>query len=164
MNLAAIWNLPVIFALENNHFAVSTPIEESSRIPDLHKRAEGYGVMNDSVDGNDVLEVFDKTQKARALCLDGKGPVLLEFKTYRHGGHHVNDPGQYMPKDKLDYYMGRDPLLISRNYLGELGGVSEEEIAAIDTEVDRLMDDAILFAEQSPEPSVEAFLDEVANN
>ncbi len=164
LNLAAIWNLPVVFVLENNHYAVSSPIEEMTRIPDLHKRGDAYGVPSGPVDGNDVLAVYESTKQAVEMCRRGKGPVLIEAKTYRHGGHHVNDPGLYMPRERLEYYKARDPVRMARKYLVEQGGFTEEQILAIDQEIDRQMEEAIEFAKSSPNPSVEAFLEEVARS
>ncbi len=164
LNLAAIRNLPVVFVLENNHYAVSSPIEEMTRIPDLHKRGDAYGVPSGPVDGNDVLAVYESTKQAVEMCRRGKGPVLIEAKTYRHGGHHVNDPGLYMPRERLEYYKARDPVRMARKYLVEQGGFTEEQILAIDQEIDRQMEEAIEFAKSSPNPSVEAFLEEVARS
>ncbi len=164
LNLAAIWDLPVIFLLENNQYAVSSPIEEMSRIPDLYKRAEGYGVPAYQVDGNDVLAVYEKTKEAIEACRKGKGPVMIEAKTYRHGGHHVNDPGLYMPKDKLEYYKSKDPVDIGRKYLLEETKCTEQEAAVIEQQVQQAMEEAIEFAKNSPEPSVEKFLKEVEQN
>ena len=164
LNLAAIWDLPVIFLLENNQYAVSSPIEEMSRIPDLYKRAEGYGVPAYQVDGNDVLAVYENTQNAIETCRKGKGPVMIEAKTYRHGGHHVNDPGLYMPKDKLEYYKSKDPVDIGRKYLLEETKCTEQEAAVIEQQVQQAMEEAIEFAKNSPEPSVEKFLKEVEQN
>jgi len=164
LNLAAIWDLPVIFLLENNQYAVSSPIEEMSRIPDLYRRAEGYGVPAFPADGNDVLAVYEKTKEAIEACRKGKGPVMIEAKTYRHGGHHVNDPGLYMPKDRLEYYKSKDPVDIGRKYLLEETKCTEQEAAAIEQQVQQAMEDAIEFAKNSPEPSVEKFLEEVEQN
>jgi len=164
LNLAAIWDLPVIFLLENNQYAVSSPIEEMSRITDLYRRAEGYGVPAFPADGNDVLAVYEKTKEAIEACRKGKGPVMIEAKTYRHGGHHVNDPGLYMPKDRLEYYKSKDPVDIGRKYLLEETKCTEQEAAAIEQQVQQAMEDAIEFAKNSPEPSVEKFLEEVEQN
>ena len=164
LNLAAIWDLPVVFLLENNQYAVSSPIEEMSRIPDLYKRAEGYGVPAYLVDGNDVLAVYEKTKEAIEACRKGKGPVLIEAKTYRHGGHHVNDPGLYMPKDRLEYYKARDPVKFGRKCLMEQGKCSEQEVTAIEQQIRETMEQAIEFAKNSPAPSVEEFLKEVEQN
>ncbi|MHC4205666.1 MAG: thiamine pyrophosphate-dependent dehydrogenase E1 component subunit alpha [Planctomycetota bacterium] len=164
LNLAAIWDLPVIFVLENNQYAVSSPIEEMSRIPDLYNRAEGYGVESSMIDGNDVLAVFEETRKAVRTCCDGKGPVLIEAKTYRQSGHHVNDPGLYMPKDKLEYYKDHDPVKIAREYLINRSNCTEQDITDIENQADRAMSEAIEFAKSSPQPSVNSFLEEVINN
>ena len=161
MNLAAIWDLPVLLVLENNQFAVSTPIEETSRDPDLYKRGTGYGIEGFAVDGNDVLEVYERASEACDRCRHGKGPILMEAKTYRHSGHHINDPGQYMPADRLEYYKSRDPLLLGRRYLMEKGGTTESEVQEIEAAVAAEIEAAVGFAQESPEPSVAAFLQEV---
>jgi pyruvate dehydrogenase E1 component alpha subunit len=159
VNMAAIWNLPFIVVIENNQFAVSTPIEKSSRIAELYKRIQGFGIESWRVDGNDVREVYETGQKAIELCRQGKGPVSIEAVTYRHAGHHVNDPGTYMPKDKLDYYKNHDPVTIGRQYLVQAAG--EADARAIEDDVNKEIADAITFAEQSPEPDMNEFLKEV---
>lgn len=164
LNMAAIWDLPVVFVLENNHYAVSSPIEEMARIPDLYKRGEAYGVPSSAVDGNDVLAVYERMREAVEMCRKGKGPVLIEAKTYRHGGHHVNDPGLYMPAERLEYYQAKDPVGLGRKYLLEQGGVGEREVAAMERKIDGQMEEAIEFAKESPHPSVAEFLEEVAQS
>jgi TPP-dependent pyruvate/acetoin dehydrogenase alpha subunit len=161
LNMAAIWDLPAVFVLENNQYAVASPIEEMTRVTDLYRRGLAYGVPSSSVDGNDVLAVYERMQEAVATCRRGKGPVLIEAKTYRHGGHHVNDPGLYMPKERLEQYKNHDPVGIGRRYLLEQGQMSEEAVRAIEQEVDRQMEEAVAFASNSAFPSVEKFLEEV---
>lgn len=161
LNMAAIWDLPAVFVLENNQYAVSSPIEEMTRVPDLFKRGEAYGVSASLVDGNDVLAVFDAASQAVQACREGKGPVLLEARTYRHGGHHVNDPGLYMPQERLDHYKARDPVHLGRRYLVERGGLDEQSVLEIERQIDRRMEEAIEFARNSPQPSVDAFIEEV---
>lgn len=160
LNLGAIWDLPIIMIIENNHYAVSTPVEETSRSNDLYKRAEGYGVPSWPVDGNDVVAVYEKTMEAVKLIHEDRGPVVIEAKTFRHAGHHVNDPGAYMPKEKLDYYRSKDPVdVIGKNYM--LEKFSEAEIKNIEKSVDEEIEEAIEFAKRSPEPNVEEFIKEV---
>jgi TPP-dependent pyruvate/acetoin dehydrogenase alpha subunit len=161
LNMAAIWDLPAIFVLENNQYAVASSIEEMTRVTDLYQRGLAYGVPSSSVDGNDVLAVYERMQEAVETCRRGKGPVLIEAKTYRHGGHHVNDPGLYMPKERLEYYKARDPVGIGRRYLLEQGQLGEEAVLAIERQIDRQMEEAVEFASNSPHPSVEQFLQEV---
>jgi len=163
LNLAAIWNLNFILVVENNQYAVSTPIEQSTREPDLYKRGIGIGVESHQVDGNDPLAVWDMTQAAAETCRKGKGPVLIEAKTYRHMGHHVNDPGKYMPEDRLAYYKSRDPVDKARDTFMELGGAERSEIEAIETEVNKEFEDAVAFARESGEVTVEQFREFIEN-
>ncbi len=162
LNLAAIWNLPFILMVENNQFAVSTPIEESTREPDLYKRGPSIGVESHCVDGNDILAVYELTKKAVATCRNGKGPVLIEAKTFRHTGHHVNDPGTYMPKEKVEFYKAKDPVHAARALLSELAGMSEEQILLIENEIHAEFEEAVEFAKNSPELSLEKFKEFVA--
>jgi pyruvate dehydrogenase E1 component alpha subunit len=162
LNLAAAWNLPVLFVIENNQYAVSTPVHESSREPELYKRAAGCGVEGKRIDGNHVLEVYETAAECVRRCRAGQGPFVIEAVTYRHGGHHVNDPGAYMPEDKKDYYRKKDPCLRGRRFLMELGGANEGEVQTIEAEVERAMDEAAAFAQQSPETSVTEFLQQIS--
>jgi TPP-dependent pyruvate/acetoin dehydrogenase alpha subunit len=162
LNLAAAWDLPVIFAVENNQYAVSTRVQEACREPELYKRALGYGVEARRIDGNHVLEVYETAAEYVRRCREGKGPFVIEAMTYRQGGHHVNDPGTYMPEDQKEYYRKIDPCRRGRQFLMELGGASEDEVAAIEAEVERTMDDAVAFARESPEADVQEFLQEIS--
>ena len=98
LNLAAIWDLPVIFVLENNQYAVSTPIRDSARVDHLSERAAAYGMPGLTVDGNDAVAVYEAMPEPLRRARAGEGPTLIECMTYRHGGHHVNDPGLYLPQ------------------------------------------------------------------
>jgi len=157
LNLAATWSLPVIFFVENNQYAVSTPIEQATREPELYRRGAAFGVFAEQVDGNDVLAVYERVQTACEACRQRSGPVLLEAKTYRHGGHHVNDPGAYMPKDRLDYYRSIDPVERGRRTLRE-AGMPEDEILRLEAEADEAMQDAVEYAKASPEMTTAEFL------
>jgi pyruvate dehydrogenase E1 component alpha subunit len=161
LNLAAIWDLPVVFVLENNQYAVSTPIRYSARVEHLSQRAAAYGMPGVTVDGNDAAVVYGAMQEPIRRARAGQGPSLVECMTYRHGGHHVNDPGLYMPPDELQRWKAHDPLLVLRGRLARVG-VDEAAIAAVDQRVEQLMDEAVEFAAASPNPSVEEFLAEVA--
>lgn len=163
LNLAGIWNCPLILIVENNQYAVSTPIEDSTRETELWKRGESMGIPSYRLDGNDVLEMYEYTKDAVERCSRGEGPVYIEALTFRHGGHHCRDEGKYMPKDKVDYFTKHDPLLIAEKYLIDLGKASKKEIRAVEKEIDQEMKDAIQFAEDSPKPSVQIFLQEVGS-
>ena len=162
LNLAAAWNLPVLFVIENNQYAVSTPVEEATREPELFKRAAGYGVEGRRVDGNHVLEVYEAASQYVRRCRLGEGPFVLEALTYRHGGHHVNDPGTYMPEERKAYYREIDPCRRGREFLLEVGGASEADIQAIEREVEQAMEDAVAFAQECPETTVQEFLGQIA--
>lgn len=157
LNLAAIWNLNFILVIENNQYAVSTTIEESTRETELYKRGEALGVPSRRVDGNDPLAVYDAIEECARLCREGKGPFLIEAVTYRHTGHHVNDPGAYMPDEKKKYYAERDPVNRARQYLRDMTDMSEAQIAAIDAEIEQEFADAVAFAQASDEVTVEEF-------
>jgi TPP-dependent pyruvate/acetoin dehydrogenase alpha subunit len=162
LNLAAIWDLPVIFVLENNQYAVSTPIRDSARIENLSDRAAGYGMPGVTVDGNDPVLVHDAMQEPLRRARGGEGPSLIECMTFRHGGHHVNDPGTYLPADELERWKAHDPLIVLRERLAA-AGVDEAAIAEVDERVERLIEEAVEFATASASPSVEEFLIEVAS-
>ena len=157
LNLAAIWNLNFILVIENNGYAVSTTIEESTRDTDLYKRGLAIGVESHQVDGNNPLAVYELTLAAAKTCREGRGPVLIEAKTFRHMGHHVNDPGKYMPEEKLAYYKARDPVDRARADLVDMAGVSAELIAEIETEVAAEFADAVAFSQASGEITAAQF-------
>jgi acetoin:2,6-dichlorophenolindophenol oxidoreductase subunit alpha len=157
LNLAAIWDLAFILVIENNQYAVSTRIEESTRETDLYKRGLSIGVPSFQVDGNDPIAVYDLTREAAAMCRAGKGPVLVEARTFRHMGHHVNDPGKYMPEDKLAYYKARDPVDRARAALVEMVGVDAGEVGRIEAEIATEFEEAVAFSTASPEVTPEAF-------
>ena len=106
-----------------------------------------------------VFEVFEKTKIAVNKCKEGKGPYLIEAVTFRHGGHHVNDPGAYMPKEKLEYYMSKDPISNCKDYLIKQAGINADEIDDIENYVNKEVSDAIDFAKNSPEMKAEEFLE-----
>jgi pyruvate dehydrogenase E1 component alpha subunit len=157
MNLAAIWNLPVLFVCENNKYAVSTSVEYSSKIKDLSKRAEAYGFKGFTIDGMDVIEVYKKANELVKSIRDGNGPFLLECKTYRYSGHFTaeNMLGlDYRTDEEIDNFKARDPII---NFVKKIltdGICSQKEITEIDIQVERSVDKAVDFARNSdlPEP------------
>ena len=154
MNMASIWKVPVIFALENNHWAVSTCVEYSVNIEDLSLRAVGYGMPSARVDGNDVEAVYTAAAEAVARARRGEGPTLLVTETYRVEGHYAGEPQVYRERAEVDVWRksDKDPILRFRGrYPGE-GRVTQEELDAIDSEIDAEMQEAVRFALESPEP------------
>lgn len=161
INLAAIYKLPVIFVVENNHYAVSTRIQDSTLIPNLSQRADGFGIPGISLDGNDAVVIHEEMIKVVARTRQVQGPTLVECKTYRHGGHHINDPGAYMPEEEMKYWKSKDPVLVLRKRLAD-EGVAEHELKEIEQRVEAKIEEAVAFAINSPEPSKEAFLAEIS--
>lgn len=156
LNLAGIYRLPVIYLLENNHYAVSTPIECATGCCDLAGRGPAYGVPGICVDGNDALAVYRETAAAVARARRGQGPTLIEAKTYRHGGHHVNDPGLYMDPGVMADWKARDPMVLMRGAIGD-----DARAAAIEAQVDAELEAAVAFATNSPEPDMDSFLNSI---
>jgi len=159
LNLAAIWDLSAIFVLENNQYAVTTPLESVSRDPNLYKRGLAYGVESWQIDGNDALEVFRAGQRATALCRHGRGPVLIEAMTFRQMGHHVNDPGSYMPAEKVSHYRSRDPVDLAAGNVMRLAGATKDYLDGVKREVDAEIEAAVAYAVASASPSIDAFIE-----
>lgn len=153
LNLAAAFELPVIFILENNHWAVSTPVEYSFGNCDLACKGPAFGMPGLCIDGNDAVEVYLATKAAAERARQGEGPTLIEAKTYRHGGHHVNDPGLYMDQEVLAQWKARDPLIVLKQKIDD-----KKRIQDLEKRVDAEIAEAIEFAKNSPEPSLDAFL------
>jgi TPP-dependent pyruvate/acetoin dehydrogenase alpha subunit len=160
LNLAAIYHLPIIYILENNQYAASTPVENVNLVKDLSIRAAGYGIPGITMEGNDAVKIYEAVQDPITRARTGEGPTLIECKTYRHSGHHVNDPGAYMPQETMAYWKAKDPVDMMRNYLTS-AGVKESEITEIDRRVEEKLEEAVQFAKESPEPSAKEFLAEI---
>jgi pyruvate dehydrogenase E1 component alpha subunit len=162
LNLASVWNLPVVFVCENNQFAESTPQRVHQKIKDIAVRALAYDIPGETVDGMDVLEVYRVAGEAIARARAGGGPTLVECKTYRFYGHYVGDPGTaYRPLEEVEEWKQRDPIPTFARRLVADGMTTEAELQAIDAAVQRELEDAIRFAEASPEPDLEEALRDI---
>ena len=151
-NMAKLWDLPVIYAIENNHYAMGTSVERSSSEPEFYKRGESHRIPGIQVDGMDVLAVRGAAEEAMAWTQAGKGPIILELLTYRYRGHSMSDPAKYRTREEVQSYReGRDPIDHASQALQKLG-VSEEELKAIDSEIKQIVIDAAKYAEEAPEP------------
>ena len=162
MNLASVWKLPVIFCCENNQYAESTPVEYALSVTHVADRAPGYNMPGIHVDGMDVFAVYDAAAQAVARARAGEGPTLLECLTYRFYGHTVFDnPLTYRTKEEEDYWRGRDPLKLFRETVIPQGEITEEELDQIDKDAERLMEEAVKFADESPLPEAIELYDDV---
>ncbi len=161
INLAAIWDLPVIFICENNGYAISTKQENVMRLKDIANRAVAYGIPGVVVDGNDVLAMYRAVREAADRARAGRGPTLIEAKTYRWGGHHTGDPGTfYRSKEEVEEWRGKDPLPRFRSHLLNTGTLSEAEAKEMEDEARRVLEEAVAFANSAPAPEIaEAFAD-----
>lgn len=155
MNLAAIWKLPVVFVCENNGYAQSTPVEYALPIPNVADRAQAYGMPGVTVDGQDVISVWQATVAAVSRARDGAGPSLVECKTYRYYGHHQgDDTRRYRTRAEEDSARQRDCIQRFRNQMLQGGVLGEDELAAVDAQNREKINQAVAFAEASPLPDV----------
>ncbi len=152
LNLAALWKLPVVFVCENNHYSMGTPEYRALSVPDVSIRAVAYNMERDKFDGDDVLFVYKKMLDYIEKARRGEGPSLIEISTYRFRGHSMSDPAKYRSPEEVEIWKRRDPLIRARKML-EFNGVEEKEFARIESEVKGIVEDAIQFAENSPEPN-----------
>lgn len=150
-NMAALWDLPILYVIENNQYGMGTSVKRSSA-GSLYKRGEGYGIPGEQVDGMDVFTVQAAARQALDYVRSGNGPYILEVMTYRYRGHSMSDPAKYRTKDEVSSYKDdRDPITtIKAMMLDE--GVTEEDIKVIDKEIKEIVNEAATFAQESPEP------------
>ena len=160
-NMARLWDLPIIYAIENNKYAMGTSIERSSSEPLLYKRGESFRIPGFQVDGMDVLAVRGAAEVALEWTRSGKGPLIIEFLTYRYRGHSMSDPAKYRTREEVqDYREHRDPIDRAAKDL-EAMGVKEEELKAIDKEIKDIVVEAAKYAEEAPEPASEELYTDV---
>ena len=154
-NMAALWELPVIFVIENNQYAMGTAQKRSTSTPDLYTRGESFGIQGQAVDGMDVLEVKAAGEKAVARCRSGIGPYILEIKTYRYRGHSMSDPAKYRTREEVQKMREeRDAIESVRSLLLTGKHTTEEVLRAIDKDVKDIVNASAEFAKTSPEPNL----------
>lgn len=153
LNLAALWELPVVYLCENNRYSVSTPIERQMRSTDLAERAASYGMESTRIDGNDVVSVFTATAEAVKRARTANGPTFIEALTYRQGGHKRDDPATYRPQDEVEQWLARDPLHRMLAALQQ-AGLSDRATQAEHDAVTAI-EEAVAFAEESPLASLD---------
>lgn len=161
INLASAWRLPVIFVCENNLYAMGTRQSRIMNIKNIADRASAYGIPGVTIDGNDVLAVFEASREAVERARKGEGPTLIECKTYRHKGHSRVDPAKYRPKEEVEQWLAKDAVKRFREKLLKDLSFSEEDIERIESEVSIKVEGAVKFALESPFPSEEEALQDV---
>lgn len=161
INMASIWKLPVIFFCENNFYGVSTHITKSMNVNDVAIRAKAYDIPSYIIDGNDAIEVYKTTKAAADYCRSGKGPVIIESKTYRLLGHSKSDNNEYRDIKEIEQWKRKDPIKRLKEYLIENKIANEEEMGKITNKVMQDIDLAVEFAKNSPNPSLDTLTDDV---
>ena len=155
LNMAKLWDLPIVFVCENNFYGIATDVRTSSSYNEIHKKAAGYGIPGHVVNGMDVLAVREACDDLVRNVRQGSGPVLLEARCYRYQGHSMTDPGKYRSQAEADLWKKRDPIPRLEKALREQGALDDARAEAIRVECNTLVEDAMQFAENSPEPSPE---------
>ena len=161
LNMASIWKLPVVFLCENNQYAMSTPVKKAFPIENIADRAAAYGMPGVVVDGNDVLAVYRATKEAVERARRGDGPTFIECKTYRWKGHSKSDQQRYRTREEVEAWKKKDPISRFRSMLIREGIITEEEAERIEREAKETIEEAVRFAQNSPEPSLEGIEEEV---
>jgi pyruvate dehydrogenase E1 component alpha subunit len=154
-NMAELWNLPVVFVIENNQYAMGTATRRATKSPNLWERGAAFGIPGEMVDGMDVLAVKAAAEKAVAVCRAGQGPYILEMMTYRYRGHSMSDPAKYRTREEVERMRTeRDPIERVRELLLTGGHATDDDLKAIDREIKAIVNDAADFSRESPEPPV----------
>ena len=160
LNMARIWDLSIIYICENNHFGMGTDFKRVSSVDQFEKMAPAYGLKGMSVDGMNVLEVFEATREAYESAITGN-PVLMDIQTYRYKGHSMSDPATYRTREELDRYKLQDPILILQKYLQDEKVVTEVEYRAIDQMAKDMAQAAVDFADRSEEPALHTLYEDI---
>ncbi len=161
-NMASLWKLPVVYVIENNHYAMGTAVERgSAQAEALYHRGLAFGIQGEQVDGMDVAAVKEAGMRALASVRSGNGPTILEMRTYRYRGHSMSDPAKYRTREEVqDIREHHDPIELVRKRLLDGGRASDQELKEIDREVRQVVNEAAEFAQQDPEPDpAELFTD-----
>ncbi len=154
-NMAELWKLPVVYVIENNQYAMGTSVNRASALTDFSKRGVSFNIPGVQVDGMDVEAVEAAGKEAMAYCRAGKGPIILEMKTYRYRGHSMSDPAKYRTKEEVaEVREKRDPIEVFGNKLIQRGVITEAEIKTLDNQIKQTVVDSAAFANESPEPAV----------
>lgn len=152
LNMASLWKLPIIFVVENNKWAIGMAHNRATSDPEIYKKASVFNMVGVEVDGMDVLAVREVAQEAVARARAGEGPTLIEAMTYRFRGHSLADPDELRSKEEKEFWFSRDPIKKFSAYLLENHLATEAELKAIDKKIEAVIDEAVKFAQSSPEP------------
>ncbi len=161
LNMASLWKLPVIYIIENNRYGMGTPISRSIAIKDLYKRADAFTMAGVAMNGMDVLDCYKVTREAAERAWNGEGPTLIEARTYRFRGHSMADPQVYRTKEEVEEERKRDPIVTLGALLLEKKHATQEDLEKIDEEAKAAAEEAVKFADESPEPSPDEIYEDI---
>ncbi|MCJ8330743.1 MAG: thiamine pyrophosphate-dependent dehydrogenase E1 component subunit alpha, partial [Lentisphaeria bacterium] len=161
VNMGAIWDLPVVYVCENNLYGASTAIADTMKLEYVAERAAAYGIPGETVNGNDVLAVYEAMTRVIAETRAGAGPAIVELMTYRRTGHSRRDPCHYQDSPEKEFYFSQDPIEISRKDLEDIHGVGVDTFDEIADALDEEIEAAIIHAQEAPEPEIEDIYDDV---
>jgi pyruvate dehydrogenase E1 component alpha subunit len=161
LNMARIWNLPIIYICENNQYGMGTDFRRVSSVTDFVVMGASYGIPGKQVNGMDVQEVYREVGEAAARVKAESTPVFLEIKTYRYRGHSMSDPAKYRTPEELESYKKQDPILIMKTRMEESGNLTAAQYEAMDASCKSVCEEAVKFAEESPEPDPSALYEDV---
>ncbi len=161
-NMAALWKLPIVYIVENNGYSMGTSLSRHCSVKDVYTRGESFGIPGVRINGMDILEVMEKGKKVVESVRMGNGPILIEMQTYRYRGHSMSDPGNYRSKEEvLNMREKHDPINLYQSYILENKLASEEALKTIEKEVKQIVEEAVDFAQNSPEPEPSELYTEV---
>lgn len=161
LNLSMVWDLPVLWVCENNQYGMGTSVERASAVKEMRQKAEGYEMPNSRVNGMNVLEVRNAAEESLAFVRENSTPYFLEVVTYRYQGHSMGDPERYRESDEVDQWREDDPIGIFRAHLVDTGVFSSDELTKEEELVDQEIEEAVEFAESSPNPPPEALYENI---
>jgi pyruvate dehydrogenase E1 component alpha subunit len=161
LNLAGVWDLPVLWICENNQYGMGTAVKRASAVDQIVDKAKAYGMEGKQIDGMNVFEVHEATTEALQAIRDGEGPQFLEMLTYRYEGHSMGDPLRYRTKDEVEKWQEDDPIGVLERRLLKEEIASKEELDEIDQAVEEDLEEAVQFAEQSPLPDADALFEHI---
>ncbi len=161
LNLSKVWNLPVLWVCENNRYGMGTVVDRASAVSEIRQKAEGYGIANERIEGMDVIDLRNNVERIMKEIRENGGPYLLEIMTYRYRGHSMGDPERYRDKDEVKRWEEEDPIGKFRKYILEQELATEEELKEQESEAEKIIKDAVEFAESSPNPAKETLFEDI---
>ncbi len=159
--MAKVWNLNVLWVVENNMYGMGTTIERASAVSEMTQKASGYGMPSARVDGMNVMAVYEKAREMLEQIRAGGGPMFLEVMTYRFRGHSMGDPERYRKAEEIHKWEESDPIGVFRRYLCDNGIATDKELDEQDNQAMQIVDEAVQFAENSPEPTPESLYEDI---